>query len=710
MTKLLSELRRRNVFRVAGVYAVIGWMLAQASGVLENAIGLPHWFDGLVVSLLLLGFPVAMVLAWAFEMTPEGVKRTEAAAGESVTAKTGRMLDFVIIGGLALVAALVLGNRFLPQNAGGPEESTAHAESGAFAGQSIAVLPFEDFSPDKDQAYFADGIAEELLNVLARVEGLRVASRTSAFYYKGREASVAEIGQALNVDHILEGSVRKAGNTLRITAQLIDTKSDEHLWSQTYDRPLTAENIFVIQDEISKAIVLELNGRLDLLPETDARPTQSTEAYDAYLKGKEAYGPRTPEGIEESLDWLGRAVTLDPDFAVAHAKLARAYALQREYAGLDRRHADFRGNTHIDRAMELAPKDWDVLSERAWIMFDTSATLPEKISAFDAAIAANPNNASAHRGRGLLLTNHAEITSGMDSLTKARSLDPRSAIVLVNMAGVYVKRDDIDGQRAIILDALRIDPDLHLARGGLALNAWERGEVETAYRIARSCQGKSYCDGARANIYAALGMDDNLAALNNEWWDRYLLFKRGETEALEQSIRSLAGANRLVLLSLYDTFNMAGKAYRLIQDNPAPFAFLLDETPNEGVYAAGAELSLLWAFEQAGDPRAAQVRASLAQKFKDVTPGTQNFNDAYILGAQWRMAENDPDGAMDWLNALADKGVPDTLVQVSSHWFAPLYDRPDYKAFKDRMLAHAARDRALIEAQLANPPEVWWTP
>ena len=710
MSNLFTELKRRNIFRVAGVYAVASWLLAQMAAVLENSLNMPAWFDTVVVSFLLIGFPIAMILAWAFETTPQGIKRTEVVAGhESITQTTGRKLDFVLIAGLALVGVLIVGDRIMPKavTAQNAPNVTAHS---AFTDQSIAVLPFEDFSPDKDQAYFADGIAEELLNVLAQVDGLRVASRTSAFYYKDREASVAEIGDALKVAHILEGSVRKAGNTLRLTAQLIDTKTDEHLWSETYDRPLTAENIFVIQDEISKAIVLELNGRLDLLPETDARPTQSTEAFEAYLKGKEAYIPRTEEGINESLDWLGRAVTLDPDFAVAHAKLARAYALQREYAGLDRRHADFRGNTHIDRAMELAPKDWDVLSERAWRIFNPSATLPEKISAFDAAIAANPNNASAHRGRGLLLSNHAEIESGMDSLIKARSLDPRSAIVLVNMAGVYEDRNDIEGQRAVILDALQIDPNLHLARGGLARNALERSEVETAYRIARSCEGKSYCDSARANIYAALGMDDNLAALNNDWWDLYLLFKRGETEAAEQTIRSRADAHRLVLIGLYDANNMADEAYRLIQDNPAPFAHLLDETPNEGVNATNAELSLLWAFEQADDPRAKQVRAALAQKFKGATLGTQSFNDAYTVGAQWRMAENDPDGAMDWLNALADKGVPDISVQFSSHWFEPLYDRPDYKAFKARMLAHAARDRALIEAQLANPPEVWWTP
>ncbi|MFT5609731.1 MAG: TolB-like protein [Polaribacter sp.] len=231
MTNTLSELKRRNIFRVAGVYAVAGWLLAQLASALESSLNMPGWFDTVVVSLLLLGFPVAMILAWAFEMTPEGFKKTQSLnGGDENTQTTGRKLDYVLIGGLALVGLLIIGDRAIPKATVTPSAPIIAAID-TFTGQSIAVLPFEDFSPDQDQEYFADGIAEELLNVLARVEGLRVTSRTSAFSYKGREASIAEIGKALNVAHILEGSVRKAGDTLRITAQLIDTKTDEHMWS-----------------------------------------------------------------------------------------------------------------------------------------------------------------------------------------------------------------------------------------------------------------------------------------------------------------------------------------------------------------------------------------------------------------------------------------------------------------------------------------------
>lgn len=711
MDNLFSELKRRNIFRVAGVYAVIGWLLAQMASVLENAMNMPAWFDTMVVSCLLLGFPIAMILAWAFEMRPEGVKRTESANADGETSsKTGRGLDYVLIGGLALVGVLIIGGQFRSSAPANPDAAPSLAQTNKIEGQSIAVLPFEDFSPDKDQSYFADGIAEELLNVLAQVDGLRVSSRTSAFTFKARESSISEIAAALNVGHILEGSVRKSGETLRITAQLIDTQTDEHLWSETYDRPLTAENIFEIQDEISRAIVLELNGQLDLLPETGAPPTQSTEAYDAYLQGREAYRNRTEDALNESLDWMGRAVTLDPGFAQAHAQLARIYTLQREYAGLGLVHARFRSKTHIDRALELAPNDWEVLSEHAWQIFGERLNLEDGLAAFDAAISANPNNASAHRGRGLLLLNYGETEDGMVSLQQARQLDPKSEVLLINMSRGFQDRDDIDGSQAILLDSLRLNPDFQLARGQLSQVLVQRGDIEMAHRIAMSCQGDSYCDNALGNIYAHLGMDDRLAALGARAWAPYLPFKNENTAELDRIVSIATGFDPLSDLGLLDLLNRPTKAYSTIQDSPERLDLLLDGELEPNSTNLRYELALYWALQQAGDQRAADVRASLSMGFEDLEPGPYNFGTAYINGAKWRMVENDQDGAMAWLNALADRGVPTTNVQVKLHWFEPLYHRPDYQAYKAKMLEIAARDRALIEAQLANPPEIWWTP
>ena len=329
MNKLFNELRRRNVFRVAGVYAVVGWLLAQVAATLESAIGLPAWFDGFVVATLLIGFPIAMIFAWAFEMTPDGVKLTAAVPeSESIAPKTGKTLDYIIVGGLALVGVMIIADRLMPQRAAAPAQSAG----GEVLAASIAVLPFADMSAAGDQEYFSDGIAEEILNVLVRVNGLHVASRTSSFQFKGREIGIPEIAQTLNVRHVLEGSVRKSGDTLRITAQLIDTATDRHLWSDTYDRPLTAANIFAIQDEIAQAIVAALSEVMDVAAPAEivVKPvTDNIAAYELYLQARELYAARVR--LDEVEAMLAQAVEQDPEFADAWALRAGVYCLLVDY-------------------------------------------------------------------------------------------------------------------------------------------------------------------------------------------------------------------------------------------------------------------------------------------------------------------------------------------------------------------------------------------
>jgi|GEM_PF-826515 len=723
MNNLLSELKRRNIFRVAGVYAVIGWLLAQMASVLEESMNMPGWFDTMVVSCLLLGFPIAMILAWAFEMTPEGVKRTEAATGddtgEDASGKGVRGFDYVLLGGLALVAALIIGNRLVPHEADVGSDSVAAAvavaKATAFEGQSIAVLPFEDFSANKDQAYFADGIAEELLNVLARVDGLRVASRTSAFSFKGREASITEIGAALNVNHILEGSVRKAGDTLRITAQLIDTKTDEHLWSDTYDRPLTAENIFEIQDEISKAIVLELNGRLDLLPETSERATQSTEALEAYLKGKEAYGPRNADGIETGITELIRAVTLDPEFAVAHAKLARAYSLAEDYADLAQAYALPRAKIHIERAMTLAPKDWDVLSEYAWWMEtrlsdpnDLDVAVNDVVAAFDVAIAANPNNAEAHRGKGWTLYKAGRLEGARSSLERAKELNPREPLIYFNLASIARQQDRTEEEQALMAEAVRQNPTALLPRAFLAYSYDDLGDVETAHRIFQSCRIENPCASGLGSFYLGLGIDVEDPSLLN---DDALLTKHylaGDFDKFAQTVSTLKRPPLPVKVEMYASVAHWDEAYKLIQDNPAVFEPLLQGSPATASATLSSEIALLVTLEYQGDPRAQALRVSLSKKYQGVVPGELNQPGTYVNGATWRMLEGDPDGAMVWLNALAGRGLSSLLYRQAL--FEPLKPRADYQAVLARMESYTARDRALIEAQLANPPAVWWSP
>ncbi len=710
MFKLFAELKRRNVFRVAGAYAVIAWLLAQMAGVLEQSLNLPTWFDTMIVSCLLLGFPVSLIFAWAFEMTPEGVKRTQGASTDHTNGKSSRSLDYGIIGGLIVVATLIVGDRIFPEK---PTANTVvSAESAdvteALQSKSIAVLPFEDFSPAKDQAYFADGIAEELLNVLARVNGLRVASRTSAFSFKQREASVGEIAKALNVRHILEGSVRKAGKTLRITAQLIDTSSDEHLWSETYDRPLTAENIFEIQDEISQAIVLELHGRLDLLPSDTTRPTQSAEAYEAYLRGKAAYSARTPAGIENSITEYIRATTLDANFAVAHSKLAFAYMLANSYDVLPEKVATERGRIHIDRALELSPGHWEVLSDHAWFQADiTDISETAKLKAFDSAITANPNNSEAHRGKGVYLENLGRFQEARKSLNKARVLDPRSAITLRGLASIAQSEGKLDELIALSKEILKLEPG-YINTYNLLANAYSsKGQLVLAHQVLKQCGDFPECMESLANLYAEIKLLDQVRQISPLKADYFSALEDARYDEVIRLAPVVFANEPISLLIAYLLANRLDLAEKFVQDHPKAFQMFLNSDRFNGVNFAIMQTSLLAIFENSGDARAENLRSSLEKTFANVGPRGHDANHIYLAGAQWKLMNNDYDGAMAWLNGLAERGIPFTMIEYITN-FESLKSRKDFQDFEARMKSLTKKSRDDIKAQLADPPEIWW--
>ena len=262
---ILRELRRRNVFKVGIAYIVVAWLLLQVADVILNNVTAPGWIFQVILLVLAIGLPLILLFAWAFELTPEGLKREhEVDRDESITTHTGKKLNRVIIGVLVLALAYFAYDKFQSrsQELFAPvaleplknEQGTTVAEQAD--AKSIAVLPFVDMSAEKDQEYLSDGISEELLNVLAKVPELKVTSRSTAFFYKGKDFKISDIGRELNVAHVLEGSVRKSGNRVRITAQLIDVDSDTHLWSESYDR--TLDDIFAVQDEIANEVVSEL--------------------------------------------------------------------------------------------------------------------------------------------------------------------------------------------------------------------------------------------------------------------------------------------------------------------------------------------------------------------------------------------------------------------------------------------------------------------
>jgi TolB-like protein len=332
---LIAELKRRNVFRVGVAYAIVAWLLVEVASVVLPTFKAPEWVMQVFTFLLILGFPIALIFAWAFELTPEGIKRETAVdSDEPVTRKTGRKLDFAIIGLLVIaVVFLVIDNYILKadsERARVTAEGVPSSES-IERDQSIAVLPFVNMSADPDNVYFADGLSEELLNRLAQVPDLRVTGRTSSFQFKGENRDLREIGERLGVAHVLEGSVRRQGNQVRITAQLVASWDGSHLWSQTYDR--TLDDVFAIQDEIAEEVV----GALNIVLDEEARRrmqqagVRNVDAFIAFQRGNEAHY-RAHGEVDDVLAELARAkvhfdeaIRLEPDFAAAHLKRSDYY-------------------------------------------------------------------------------------------------------------------------------------------------------------------------------------------------------------------------------------------------------------------------------------------------------------------------------------------------------------------------------------------------
>lgn len=366
MNNFLSELSRRNVFRVAAAYVIVGWILLQVASIAAPAMHLPDWAVSLVLYILIIGFPLAILLTWAFEMTPEGMRKSK--VDDTATTQKPASMDLALVGVASILIALALFTRSGPDAPDAPVAAATQEPSPEQGGEnegqvSIAVLAFVNMSGDPENEYFSDGISEENLKALAGIKSMRVAARTSAFSFKGRNEDIREIGNTLDVAHVLEGSVRRHDNRVRVTAQLIDVTNGYHLWSSTYDRELT--DIFGIQEEIAKAITAALKVELDIQDRDNLgnHGTDSIEAYMAYLKGREPSPLENSEVFADTIEHFRRAVAIDPNFADAWGALAMALAVTHMFQPFGKISEDLHGA--FKKALELNPNQPDALAAKA---------------------------------------------------------------------------------------------------------------------------------------------------------------------------------------------------------------------------------------------------------------------------------------------------------------------------------------------------------
>jgi TolB-like protein/Tfp pilus assembly protein PilF len=446
MNNLLSELRRRNIFRVAGVYGVVGWLLMQAASIAFPIFGAPDWVLKSIIALLMIGFPLALLLAWAFEMTPAGVKRTEAVtAADSLTASTGRGLDYVILAGLVLIGIMIIwqGARF-PADSFKPQMDNSLSKRVQMSA-AIAVLPFRNLG-DAGSSGFTDGLHDDLLTQLSKINALRVISRTSVMGYQGTSKNIRTIGEELGVTHIMEGGVQRAGNRVRINVQLIDAVSDEHLWAETFERALTVEEIFKVQSDIARAITTAM--RAELTPKEAAEiataPTEDLVAYEAYLQSRlliQRGGSLVLDQLNQVIASLQNAVARDPDFAQAWALLAEHYADLFWFHG-DESAADVseRIVANIER---LKGRDHYLTNRAKGIyLYHGRRRLHEASPFLDAAMALRPNDALAKANLGFIERRLGDFEASSKHLAAALKINPLYSPASATLGDNYIWLQD----------------------------------------------------------------------------------------------------------------------------------------------------------------------------------------------------------------------------------------------------------------------------
>jgi TolB-like protein/Tfp pilus assembly protein PilF len=463
LPQLIEELKRRNVFKVATAYAIAGWLIIQVVTIIEAPLALPDWFDTMVIVLLGIGFPLALIFAWAFELTPDGIKKSvEVEQQVSILSQTGKKLNGLTTAILIATVVFLMVERLFFAPHAMQEEIAELTNLPTSEAASIAVLPFVNMSEDQGNEYFSDGLSEELLNALAKLKKIKVAGRTSSFKFKGENQNLSVIASELGVNHILEGSVRKAGGRVRITAQLVQARDGFHMWSQSYDRELTTTNIFDIQEEIARQVLQELKVRL--LPEEQAQlqaaPTQDIEAYQLYLKANQLVVDRNIDEMEAAIELYKEALRMDPGFASAHARLAIAYNLQWGYGNISLEE----NQALMKRQIELALGMDTNLAEgyAALGLYEHyEGNLKAAAVAFEKGLALNPNFIESYNWLALLYSEEYlnEEKKQLALYKQGYEIDPLNPFAIINRAHASALEGKKEEVEDYVEKNLRINPD-----------------------------------------------------------------------------------------------------------------------------------------------------------------------------------------------------------------------------------------------------------
>ncbi len=520
--KFFTELKRRNVYKVAIAYAVIAWLLMQIATQVFPFLEIPNWAIRLVIMLIVIGFPIALVIAWAFELTPEGIKRAEVAdSAPRVLSRSRAWVYVVIIAGAISVSLFFLGRYTAISKQSGSAELPA---------KSIAVLPFENLSRDPDNAYFTEGVQEEILTRLAKIADLKVISRTSTQHFKSSPADLRQIAKELGVANILEGSVQKAADQVRVNVQLINALTEAHLWADTYDRKLT--DIFAVESDIATTIAETLQAKLTGSEKSAIakRPTANTEAYELYLKGRFFWNKRTGADLRTAIEYFNQALGKDPSYALAYAGLADSYGLLHVYGAASPADSQPQAKAAAKKALELDDTLAEAHTSLAKVLNRYDFDLERSLKEFERAIQLNPNYATAHQwySNGPLLA-FGQFDRAIAEGKRAVELDPLSLVINADLGQDYFIARRYDEAIAQLRKTIEMDPRFYLTHWDLG-QVWQlKGQLNEAiaeYRKAVELNDDPFVLALLGQAYARAGQREEaqriLARLSGEAKSRYV--------------------------------------------------------------------------------------------------------------------------------------------------------------------------------------------
>jgi TolB-like protein/Tfp pilus assembly protein PilF len=498
-----AELKRRNVYKVAVGYAVVGWLLIQVATQVFPFFEIPNWAVRLVVLFIVIGFPIALVIAWAFELTPGGIKRTEEADRVYPGRSRGRAWIYVVIS-----AGLLSGGLFFLGRYTAPNEN----KIGNVPAKSIAVLPFENLSRDPDNAYFAEGIQDEILTRLAKVADLKVISHTSTQRYKSSPDNLPQIAKELGVANILEGSVQKSQDQVRVNVQLINAATDAHLWADSFDRKLI--DIFAVESEIAAKVADILKAKLTGAEQhaISMQPTRNTEAYQLYLKGRYFWNKRTGPDLQKAIDYFKQAIGEDPGYALAYVGLGDSYILLSGFGAARPQDSFPLAEAAAKKALEIDDNLAEAHTTLGFSLCVHHLDFAGSIREFERAIALNPNYATAHHwfGDGPLLA-VGQFDRAIAEGKRALELDPLSVIITADLGADFLVARRYDEAIEQFHKAIDLDPRFYYAHWNLAQALEMKGDLRgalTEYKKAVELDDDPFVLALLGQAYAKLGQRD----------------------------------------------------------------------------------------------------------------------------------------------------------------------------------------------------------